>query len=134
MDIPITTDEKKFYRQALTIVSNIPPFNKLRTKELEALAWLSYYFNDLKYEFGEQKIDEINRRLFDYDVRLKIREQIQDKHGSDLSPSNLSNLFRGLKAKGFILDNQGRMNLNTKYLFDPRKVDEITFKFHFNEQ
>jgi hypothetical protein len=39
----------------------------------------------------------------------------------------------GLKNKGFIKEEGGDKKLNTKYLFDPRRIDSITYKFHFNE-
>lgn len=132
MNIPIKTDKKKFYRQALTIVSSIPPFNKLRTKELEVLAWLSYYFNEFKQVFGENLVEDINNKLFDYNTKVKIREQIQDRTGKELSLGNLNNIMMGLKKKGFILEKGGNKTLNTKYLFDPNKIESITYKFNFN--
>lgn len=48
MKLTIETNEKKFFRQLLEILSSIPPLNKLRPKELDLLAIIMYYNNIYK--------------------------------------------------------------------------------------
>lgn len=48
MRLTIETNEKKFFRQLLEILSSIPPLNKLRPKELDLLAIIMYYNNIYK--------------------------------------------------------------------------------------
>ena len=43
MRLTIATDERKFFRQFLEILSSIPPLNKLRNRELDILAAMMYY-------------------------------------------------------------------------------------------
>jgi hypothetical protein len=48
MRLTIETNERKFFRQLLEILSSIPPLNKLRPKELDLLAIIMYYNNIYK--------------------------------------------------------------------------------------
>jgi len=132
MVVNISSDSEKYYMQVLHIVKNFPPFNKLRDKELEVLSWLSYYYNEFKYKFGEEDLDLVNKNVFDYETRMDVTRKIKDNKGKDLTYQNLANLMAGLKSKGFIhINEDGKKTLNPKYIFDPRRINELTYKFHF---
>ena len=76
MKLTIETNEKKFFRQLLEILSSIPPLNKLRPKELDLLAIIMYYNNiykDLDYN-GTDTDGKwyINHKKFDGEYAYKL--------------------------------------------------------------
>tara|TARA_R110000868_G_scaffold11475_2_gene56161 strand:- start:2006 stop:2374 length:369 start_codon:yes stop_codon:yes gene_type:complete len=111
-NIPIKTSSVKFYRQYLELIN---PLIKLRGKELDVLAQLLLYNNDLK------KIPEEHRWkiIFDYDTKTKIRTEL------GLSDASMNNNLSALRKKGLIKNNQVMKN----FLVYPKDKVKITFNF-----
>jgi DNA-binding MarR family transcriptional regulator len=115
-NIPIKTTEAKFYRQYLELIN---PLLKLRGKELDVLAALLLYNNDLK------NIPEEHRWkiIFDYDTKTKIRTEL------DLSDASMNNNLSALRKKGIIENNQVLKN----FLVYPNGAVRITFNFNLKD-
>lgn len=113
-EIPLRTDEHKFFRQYVTLLSNLI---NLRDKEAAVLAELLYY----QFKFKELPEDVKWKMVFDYDTKLKIREAI------GLSQASLDNIFTALRKKKIIDPNENK--LGAGYVVYPEFPFELTFKF-----
>lgn len=119
MKINIKTNKKLFFRQALEVVRHIPPYNQLRSGELNVLAQLIYYENQYK----DLPEDVRGKIIFDYETKQKMRDFIETSE--PLFNTTLSTLRR----KGFISGRTIKSPIN----FD---IDnpEIIFKFNVEEE
>jgi len=119
MKINIKTNKKLFFRQALEIVKHIPPYNKLRPRELDVLAQFLYYEN----EFKELSEDVRGKILFDYDTKQNMRDFI------GINEAVFNTTISTLRSKGFI---------SGKILKSPINFNidspEIIFKFKLEEE
>lgn len=108
-----STTKKKFFRQYLELLN---PIVKLRPKELDVLAELLHYNNELS------NIDEKNRWkvIFDYDNKKEMATSL------DISVASFGNNLSYLRQKGIIVDNKVVKNL----LVYPE--DSFNLKFNFN--
>lgn len=113
--IPIKTTESKFFRQLLELF-RIPPFNKLRSRELDVLGQILYQNNKYK------SISTITRPLvvFSKEVRKEMRDTLEVSE--DIFNNNLSGLR---KHKLITEDNKLIPFLETLYF-------EKDFKLEFN--
>lgn len=88
MKLTIPTDDKRFFRQVLEILSSIPPLSKLRNRELDILAGMMYYnylYKDLD--------DDIRARVLSSKVTKKeIREMLE--MSEDVYNNNMSIIRR----------------------------------------
>lgn len=88
MKLTIPTDDKRFFRQVLEILSSIPPLSKLRNRELDILAGMMYYnylYKDLD--------DDIRTRVLSSKVTKKeIREMLE--MSEDVYNNNMSIIRR----------------------------------------
>lgn len=117
MVIKIDTIPRKFFRQALEVLRNIPPLSSLRNKELDVLAEL-LYFND---RYSNIPQDLRWKLVFDYDTKMDIITYL------DMKDVDLYNILTSLRKKGII---KGRQIDNT---FGIRLSDPtITFNFVVN--
>lgn len=119
MKINIKTNNKLFFRQALEVVKHIPPYNKLRPRELDVLAQLIYYEN----QFKDLSEDVRGKIIFDYDTKQNMRDFI------GINEAVFNTTISTLRSKGFI---SGK-TLKAPIKFDPTKP-EITFKFNIEEE
>lgn len=115
--IPIRTNRDKFFRQVLELLRSLPPFNKLRPRELELLSKLMAYSDEFK------ALDRDSR--YDLIFSTRTRRTIADDLGmsEDAFNNNLSILRRhGLVTK----DNRFAPILEDLY-YDSKF--ELTYKF-----
>lgn len=91
--IPLPSTSDKVYRQYVELIN---PVLKLRGKEIEVLAELLKYNNELK------NIKEKNRwkLIMDYDNKSEICDTL------DISEGSLANNLSSLRKKGWIVDNK----------------------------
>jgi DNA-binding MarR family transcriptional regulator len=114
--VPLKTEKKVFFRQYVEILD---PLVKLRPKEMDVLAELLYYNNELK------DIKSANRwkLIFDYDNKKEIASSLK------ISVASLGNNLTYLRKRGIIVDNKVVDNL----LVYPGKTFKLTFKFAVND-
>lgn len=68
----IKTTEEKFYRQLLELFRSLPPFNKLRSRELDVLAQILYQNNSYK----NINIKARPLIIFNKEVRKEMRDNL----------------------------------------------------------
>ncbi len=90
--ININTNNKLFYRQYLELISNFPPINKLRTKELDLLALLMYEWDD------KSNIDEESRMyvILNKDTKKDIANELE------VTPDNINTLLYSMRKNGVL--------------------------------
>lgn len=115
--IPIKTTEEKFYRQFLELLRSIPPFNKLRSRELDVLGQILYQNNKYK------SIDVDTRHLiiFSKEVRAEMRDNL------NISEAVFNNNLSGLKKYKLITEDNKIM----KYLEDIQFNNNFILEFKF---
>lgn len=118
MVIPITTTPREFFRMNLEILKSFPPFNLLRSKELDVLAEILFY----NYKYKD--IDALVRGkvIFDYSTKVEMRENLS------MDEQSFNNHLTTLRKKG-ILD---KRNINKTFGIDPI-TPVITFNFKLEE-
>jgi hypothetical protein len=117
MRIRIRTHENDYFLKLLSIISNIPPFNKLRPKELELYAHLL----TVNHKYHNIPLRERNTLIFNYDTKVEIA----GKMGIKLSGVyNILSTLRSVK----IIENE---SLIPKYTLT--KVKELQFIFEDEE-
>jgi hypothetical protein len=97
-----------YFHQALGVIQEWPPYNKLSKKELQVLAELM----KCKYEGWKP--------LLNYQVRLLISDKLE------ISKESLRNNLVSLRKKGLIVENDIPEKYLLKYL--------QTFNFEFYEE
>lgn len=121
---------ENYYRMALQILSFIPPFSELTSRELDVYALL-LIFNE-KYSGLEERSK--NKLLFDYDTYQSIADTLKKVSRFDvgdkekISRDSIYNRITMLRKKGLIIKGEGSEpdKLNPKYVI-PR-YDIIGFK------
>lgn len=116
--IRIRLDEENYFEHVITILRAVPPFDKLRAKELEAYSRLLYHYN--KLQNNGKTFAEINQQLFSYDMRKIIEKEIK------VGDSGYRNLLSRLRAVGII------SNKSLKKQFIIAYSEDIEFKFFNN--
>ena len=111
--IRIKTREDKYFLKLLLILNNIPPFNKLRPKELELYAHLL----SVNHKYRNIPFKERNKLIFNYDTRIEISNKM------------------GIKLSGVynILSHLRKLNILEEESLIPKnvlnKADILTFIF-----
>lgn len=118
MIIPIQTNKRLYFRQALEILKPIPPINTLANRELDVLAEFIYY-NDKYRDIKEELRAKI---IFDYDTKLAMREYL------DMGEAPFNNILTSLRKKN-ILTKRGIISSYGLNLNNP----DIVFKFKIDE-
>jgi len=113
MKLKIVVDEYNYFNKLLALLNDIPPFNKVRPKELELYALLMYY----NHQYRKLPFEERNIQIFN----SKIRKQISQK--LNIKVSGVYNLMKGLRQAGIIKSNF----LVAKYILPKSK--SLTFLF-----
>lgn len=116
--IVINTTRYKFFRQFLELIKSIPPFNKLRPKELDVLAEIMYQ-ND-RYSDLEPKIRQ--KIIFD----TKTREDI--RNGLNMTKESFNNNLSILRKHGVLSKENELMPFLRNILYDDKYVVEFVFK------
>lgn len=117
MKIRIKTQEDTYFLKLMFILSNIPPFNKLRPKELELYAHLL----TVNHKYRNIPFKERNKLIFNYDIKTEIA----GKMGVKLS--GVYNILSNLRVLK-IIDGE---SLIPKYVLN--KTNELTFIFEEEE-
>ena len=118
MIVPIPTDKRKYFRQALELLRPIPPINSLTNRELDVLSEFLYY-NYIYKDIPEELRAKI---IFDYDTKLAMREYLT------MGEAIFNNILTLLRKKN-VLTKRGIVN---SYGLNPDNPD-IVFKFKINE-
>lgn len=113
MNINISVDESNYFHRLLILLNDIPPFSKIRPRELELYSHILKYY----HSHSNMPLDEINRLVFDID----FRKELADKIGIEVS--GVYNLMKGLRQAGIIEKNK----LVPKYIIP--KTKSLTFNF-----
>jgi hypothetical protein len=118
MRIRIKVQEETYFIKLLSILNNIPPFDKLRPKELELYAHLL----TVNHRYRNIPLPERNKLIFTYDVKIDIA----NKMGIKLS--GVYNILNNLRSYKIL----GKESLFPKYAL--YKVKELVFIFDDNEE
>ena len=113
MKLKIIVDEYNYFHKLLALLNDIPPFNKVRPKELELYALLMYY----NYKYRKLPFEERNIQIFNYKQRLKMAKEL------NIKVSGVYNLMKGLRQAGIINKNL----LIAKYILP--KTKSLIFSF-----
>lgn len=115
--IPIRTNRDKFFRQVLELLRSLPPFNKLRPRELELLSKLMAYSDEFK------ALDKDSR----YDLIFSTRTRRTIADDLDMSEDAFNNNLSILRRHGLVTkDNRFAPILEDLY-YDSKF--ELTYKF-----
>jgi hypothetical protein len=115
--IPIRTNRDKFFRQVLELLRSLPPFNKLRPRELELLSKLMAYSDEFK------ALDKDSR----YDLIFSTRTRRTIADDLDMSEDAFNNNLSILRRHGLLTkDNRFAPILEDLY-YDSKF--ELTYKF-----
>lgn len=117
MKIRIKTQEDNYFLKLILILNNIPPFDKLRPKELELYAHLL----TVNHKYRNIPFKERNKLIFNYDTKVSIA----NKMGIKLS--GLYNILNNMKNLKLIETN----SLIPKYTLG--KTDKLLFVFEDDE-
>jgi hypothetical protein len=116
--IPATTEN--FFRMWLETFKLFKPFSSLRPKEMDVLAEL------LKQNHLLSNIPDEHRWkiVFDYDVKLKIKENL-----GNMRDESFQNILTSLRKKGFIINNRVPEN----YCIYPNEVNTLSYVYIIND-
>ena len=118
-EIRIKLDENNYFEHVVRILKAVPPFSKLRPKELQVYSRLLYHYNKLQ-DSTDQSFEQINESLFNYDIRRLIQEEIK------ISDSSYRNILTRLRIINIINENSLKKQFIIEY------SEDISFKF-FNK-
>jgi len=74
--IKIKLDSENYYEHVLKILKAVPPFDKLKQRELEVYSRLLFHYNKLKTTYPSETFEQINNRIFNYDCKKLIEEDL----------------------------------------------------------
>jgi len=97
----------------MSILSNFPPFNKLRPKEIELYANLL----DINHKYRNIPFKERNTLIFNYDTKIKIADNM------GIKLSGIYNILSNLRSLKIIESE----SLLPKYVFN--KTSEVIIIF-----
>lgn len=117
LKIPIKTTNERFYREFLQLFRSLPPFNELRSRELDVLSQIMYQNN--KYKDIQNKTRHLV--IFSTEVRKEMRETL------GVSEEIFNNNLSGLRKHKLINENNRLMLFLESILFD----NIFTLQFEF---
>lgn len=113
MKINIKVNESDYFIKLLSILNNIPPFDKLRPKELELYSHLLR----INHKYRNIPFKERNKLIFNYENKQEIANTM------GIKLTGVYNIMSSLKALKLIEDD----SLVPKFTLG--KVDTLTFLF-----
>jgi hypothetical protein len=116
--IPIKTNKDIFFRQVLELMRSLPPFNKLRPKELEILSKVMWY-NDLHKNLDEETKWTV---VFSTKVRKEIMKDLE------ISEDSLNNNLSILRKRGLVTKDNMLAPILRNLYFDKDFKLEYSFK------
>ena len=117
MKIKVKFTGDDYFLKLMLILSNIPPFDKLRPKEIELYAHLL----TVNYKSRSIPFQERNKLIFTYEVKQAIAEKMGIKR------NGVYNIFNSLKSLNIIESK----SLIPKYALG--KTKELLFVFEEDE-
>lgn len=117
MRINIKVNDNDYFLKLLLILNNIPPFDKLRPKELELYSHLL----SVNYKYRNIPFKERNTLIFNYETKQEIASKMKIKS------TGVYNIMSSLRASGIIKED----SLIPKYILG--KTDTLTFVFTEDE-
>jgi len=119
INIPIKTNDINKYHLIINLLKPIPPFNRLRQRELEVLAELFRIYE--KYKNIPEKSRDL--LIFSEDSKHEICSRLKIKI------TNYYNIVGPLKEENIILGEKKKLSLNKKYTTLVDDLETLTFKF-----
>jgi hypothetical protein len=119
MKLKIVVDEYNYFKKLLALLNNIPPFNKIRPKELELYALLMYY----NHKYRKLPFEDRNIRIFHNKSKKQMAEEL------NIEVSGVYNLMKGLRDAGIIKSNL----LIAKYILPKTKSLIFSFVYETDE-
>jgi hypothetical protein len=117
MRINVKVNDDDYFLKLLLILNNIPPFNKMRPKELELYSHLLA----INYKYRNIPFKERNTLIFNYEAK----QDIASKMG--IKPTGVYNIMSSLRSLKIITED----SLIPKYTLG--KTDKLTFVFEEDE-
>jgi len=117
MNLTISTTVDKVFRQRLELLRLFKPYSLLRDRELDLLAAIQKYY----YIYRELPKDAIHSAVFNYDIMLKIREEL------GMSEAVLNNNKMQLRRRGFMTKHQ----LMDRYIVNLSNINDMQIEFFF---
>ena len=119
----IKTNQKNFFKHWMNFTR---PLHGLNKTESSTIALLLYNYFELKKDISND--DLAWKLVFDYDTKLKIKEELNFK-----TSQSLDNLLFALRKKNIIINNK----INKSYIpiidLDQSNTFSIVYKFEINE-
>ena len=118
--IKIPVNEKSIFKSYLSLTK---PLNKLGPKEIDVLSLILYYNHIEKPNF--RKDEDRWRKVFDYDTKMKIKEEL------DMKDYSLQNILSSLRRKKVVQNNV----VMPYYIpnFDGSNSFRLVFSFELNK-
>lgn len=113
MIINVTVDEGNYFHKLLVLLNNIPPFSKLRPRELELYSYILSYC----HSHSRAPLQDINVGVFSGAFRQQVAEYM------GIEVAGVYNLMKGLRREGVVEKDK----LVPKYIIP--KIELLTFKF-----
>ena len=133
---PIITDRGNFFRVYIELLKTLKPFNTMRPKERDMVAFIMYYKDKYKNLPNNQR----DALIFSKEGRQQIAKDL------NISISTFYNMLKAIRSKGILLDNKGtystltkgKKNANATLLHpalqvDPDKTFEVLFTLKIND-
>ena len=108
----VIKSEFQFYRYYIEILN---AFKHLRDREKDVFAYLLLFNNQLR----NQPVEIKDKLLLDYDIKMKIKEEL------DLKDDNFNCIVHTLRKKGVLKDRR----INPLYEVYPEFPFSLTFNF-----
>ena len=113
MNINVAVDDGTYFHKLLILLNDIPPFSKVRPRELELYSHILEFY----HAHSRVPLNEVNDLVFS----ISFRTQLATKVGIEVS--GVYNLMKGLRKAGIIEKDK----LVPKYIIP--KTNSLTFNF-----
>jgi hypothetical protein len=113
MKINVTVGESDYFHKLLILLNDIPPFSKVRPRELELYSHILQYY----HAHSRMPLNEINDLVFSINFRNQLASKL------DIEVSGVYNLMKGLRKAGIIEKDK----LIPKFIIPKTKA--LTFNF-----
>lgn len=122
--LKIGTTDDRFYRQYLELVRVFPPLNGLSNAELNVLAEVMRYNNEVSPRFKDMEDDNKWPIIMGSEMRKVMRGKLGMNEGS------WNNALSALRRSGVLVDNRLTASLRVY----PQKMNIVSFEFNVKEE